>query len=445
MNLRRARLLQLLGFLVALLGLTGYWLTHDRVERTPLTEEVREVYGIPEDAADDEVITFVIAGRDIQYTQFAGPPIYRDGRIVGRQYESKHDVYGYNTDTIIFASLLGDKLTLVNIPRDIWLFDWETKINAMYAYQGAEGVQNSVSNLLGVPVDYYAIINIDIFKQFVDALGGVEVNVQERMFYQDFAADLLIDLEPGVQMLDGEDAAGFVRYRSTRAGDIDRIDRVKTLAYAMLARLKDLNVRAAGRLPQLTRTVFENTETNADYALITSLMSRVNTIEIANSVTLPATQFRAELPSGERPAALRYDPEEIEDVLAKAFGGTPREFANAPEKRLLITNKSGEAGLARAIEARLVALGVPEEVLITREGELDVTPTRIYATLASFDDADYYSSLLNVSKQQANTLATYEGEEVGFELVLGRDAAESYLGQTFASTSASINNVSTER
>lgn len=442
MNLRRARLLQLLGFLVALLGLTGYWLTHDTVERTPLTQETREIYGIPDEVADDEVITFVIAGRDIAYTQLAGPPIYEDGKIVGRKYDAKSNAYGSNTDTIIFAQIVGSKINLINIPRDVWLPNWETKINSMYYYQQAEGVQRGVSEVLGIPVDYYAIVNIDIFKNVVDTLNGVEVNVPERMKHTDYAANLFIDLQPGVQILDGEDAAGFVRYRGV-GGDYSRIDRVKTLAYAVLSRLKELNVRAAGKLPELVKTVYDDTETNASLALVSSLMSRINSVEISNSITLPTSDVRVTLPSGESVAALSYNPAEIERVLARAFGGTPREFTEAPDTRLLITNSSGERGLAEAIRTRLVTLGVPEDSLLVRDGELDVTPTRIYATYDSFESADYYASLLNISTQQTNTLAPYDGEEPELELVLGRNAADSYLGQTLST--ATNSNTTTER
>lgn len=438
MSLRRSRLLQLLGLLIALGGLLGYWLNYDPVERTPLTEEVREVLGLSEDVADDEVITFVIAGRDIAFTQLAGP-VVRDaqGRVKGRQYEARSNAYGSNTDTIIFAKIVGDRVTLVNIPRDLWLPDWQTKINAMYYYQQAEGVQRGVSEVLGVPVDYYAIINIDIFEHIVDTLGGVEVNVPFDMNYVDHAGQLFIDLDAGVQVLNGEEAAGFVRYRGN-SGDYGRIDRIKTLAYGILARLKDLNVRAAPKLPELAQTVFEDTETNASFGLVTSLLGRIDTIQIADSVTIPAEDFRAELPTGESVAALRYNPVEVEQVLAQAFGGTAREFAEAPEARLLITNSSGVSGLEEAVAGRLAAMGVPEEVLLTRTGELDAVQTRVYTTIDRFGEAEFYANLLGVSRQQADRLDMFEDQAVDLELILGRDVAETYLGAALSAPQASV-------
>ena len=122
-------------------------------------------------------------------------------------------------------------------------------------------------------------------------------------------------------------------------------------------------------------------------------MGKVNSIEIANSITVPTSDVRVTLPSGDNVSALSYEPAEVEKALANVFGGTPREITEAPDTRLLITNSSGERGLAQAVKTRLVTLGVPEDSLLVRDGELDVTPTRIYATYDSYESADYYASL----------------------------------------------------
>jgi polyisoprenyl-teichoic acid--peptidoglycan teichoic acid transferase len=132
------------------------------------------------------------------------------------------------------VSIVNDDVTLIAIPRDLYLDAWQAPINAMYYYQGAEGLRRTVEEVLGLPVDYYAIINLDVFQHVVDALGGVEVNVPYRMRYVDVAGGLDIDLQPGPQTLDGKRAGDFVRFRETVRGDYDRIDRVKTLAFAML-------------------------------------------------------------------------------------------------------------------------------------------------------------------------------------------------------------------
>ncbi|MBE7064018.1 MAG: LytR family transcriptional regulator, partial [Ruminococcaceae bacterium] len=81
-----------------------------------------------------------------------------------------------------------------------------------------------VSNVTGLPIHYYAIINLRAFREVVDELGGVEFDVERPYNYDDPYQDLHIHLQPGVQTLDGEQSEGLIRYRHDYAmGDIDRV------------------------------------------------------------------------------------------------------------------------------------------------------------------------------------------------------------------------------
>jgi LCP family protein required for cell wall assembly len=201
----RSRLLQLLGLVIALAGLTGFWLTRD-VERAVYTEETLSVINADE---DDFKVSFVIAGRDYDHTQEAGPCIkWQDGFCLERTRMGVFR-YGNRTDTIIYAQIVNNKITMVSIPRDVYLPQWQAKINEMYFYKEAEGLKSSVEEITGLPIDYYAVINIDIFKDLVDALGGVEVSVPYDMYYNDAAAGLSINLKEGPQTLDHERLGGF--------------------------------------------------------------------------------------------------------------------------------------------------------------------------------------------------------------------------------------------
>lgn len=79
----------------------------------------------------------------------------------------------------------------------------------------------------------------------------------------DCAAGLTTDLRPRVQRLDGVQAWHFVQYRNLLRGDIDRIDNVKTLAMALVARVRELHIASVSRLPELPQTYYEEVETNA--------------------------------------------------------------------------------------------------------------------------------------------------------------------------------------
>lgn len=126
----------------------------------------------------------------------------------------------------------------VNIPDNEW-----NKIGHAYAYGGAKLSEKTVANLLGVPIDYYLAVNMDGFKKVIDALGGVDINVDKRMHYFDpydvgeVDNDGLIDLKPGQQHMDGNTALQYVRFRHDEMGDIGRIERQQKFAKALLADL----------------------------------------------------------------------------------------------------------------------------------------------------------------------------------------------------------------
>lgn len=389
----------------------GFWWTRD-ADRTELGDQQRELLGIEENQFH---ASFVVAGRDIDY----GPadPIYaQDGTIVGWSPRGGSSVQGGRTDTILYVNIVDSTVNMIAIPRDLFVGEGTRRINGAFTREGPDGLVRRVEALVGLPIDYYAIIDLDIFRDVVDALGGVEVNVPERMLYRDDAGGLTIDFQPGPQLLDGQAASEFVRYRQFRRGDIGRLDNVKRLAYAMLAKVKQLNVRAVGVVPDLVSTFFEQVETNASPALARQMLPRVGELEI-RSATLPTVAVERDGSSGEI-----ADPRAVEAFLATTFGGTARTFRDAPESTLLISDRSGEDGLGAWYRERLMALGVPAERILVREDGFDPSGTRIVAVDGAWSDADYYTELLGTGKQQVDSLAPYDGEAVHMELVLGGDA-----------------------
>lgn len=412
---RRARWLQLLGLVVAAVGLTGFWLGRD-VERGELSDWQREVLGLDE---GQTAISFVLAGRDRLYLEDMSTPIYdAEGTIVGWHYRGPRGLDGVNTDTILYLSIVGDDVTLIAIPRDLYVAQRDARINVVYAREGADGLRRTVAEVLGLPVDYHVVVNLDVFKHVVDALGGVELNVPYRMRYVDVAGGLDIDLMPGPQVLDGKRAADFVRFRETVRGDYDRIDRVKTLAYAMLQRLRDLQLRAVTLIPELVDTLLADVETNASPALVRELLPRLGRLQI-RAATLPTYEV-------EGSSRLFVDPLETEAFLATTFGGTARTWTDAPDVLLHVVDRSGREGLGEAYLARMTAMGVPAEHLLLTQASLDPAGSRLLAVAAHWEDADYYADLLGVGKQQIDRLPFAAGRVVGLQLVLGRDAPDPY-------------------
>jgi LCP family protein required for cell wall assembly len=137
------------------------------------------------------------------------------------------------TDTIILARLDFRKrdLRMISIPRDTYVQVttergkyWD-RINAAYARGDEAGFLNTVKDLTGFYPDYLLLLNYQGFKDIVDLVGGVEVDVDKDMNYDDYAGNLHIHLKKGIQTLNGEDALGFVRFRHDAEGDFMRIRR----------------------------------------------------------------------------------------------------------------------------------------------------------------------------------------------------------------------------
>lgn len=174
----------------------------------------------------------------------------------------------------------------VSIPRDT-LCELpgyrRQKINAYHAIGGPNLSRRAVEYLLpGVFVDRVVVLNFDAFKEVVDLLGGVEVYVPKDMRYTDNWGGLNIDLRKGRQVLNGEDAMGFVRFRKGKNGASDSdFERQKRQKDFLLA-LKD---RMVSRW-QLGPTVLDKSVKLADDAFtareVASLLSFAQKVETEN-------------------------------------------------------------------------------------------------------------------------------------------------------------------
>lgn len=164
---------------------------------------------------------------------------------------SGHDDDNGGSDTNILVMVDPDQgeINAVSIPRDTLInTDWNVpKFNAAYNVGGVERLCQELSNLLGIPVDYYVAVDLEGFVELVDAIGGVNFEVPIDMDYDDPTQDLHIHFKKGMQYLNGEDALKVVRFRQNNDGtgygtmDIGRIqtqqDFLITVAKQMLSTL----------------------------------------------------------------------------------------------------------------------------------------------------------------------------------------------------------------
>lgn len=121
-------------------------------------------------------------------------------------------------------------MAMTSIPRDSLVMipghGWD-KINHAYAYGEEKLTRRTVENLLDTKIDYLVKLETKGVEKIIDAIGGVEIDVEKRMKYEDPWDDdggLVIDLKPGEQTLDGARAVQYIRYRDEE-GDIGRAHR----------------------------------------------------------------------------------------------------------------------------------------------------------------------------------------------------------------------------
>lgn len=171
------------------------------------------------------------------------------------------------TDTIIVADVDGlqGRLAFLSIPRDTLVEipgHGPDKINAAALYGGPELTARVVSDLIGLPVRHYVLVRWEGFKNIVDLLGGVTLEVEKDMHYVDYSdgPEYAIDLKRGRQRLDGARALAYVRFRGDALGDIGRTERqLKFLAALAREAVQPANL---ARLPALVPEFLRHVETN---------------------------------------------------------------------------------------------------------------------------------------------------------------------------------------
>lgn len=189
------------------------------------------------------------------------------------------------TDTMILASFDSDAkiLDLISIPRDTYIHRKgyntgpQRKINAIYYANGVEGVKQAVKHIVDIPIDNHIIIDFEGVKEVVDLVGGVEVDVPFHMKYKQ------IDLKPGKQVLNGEEALGFIRWRKNDDNSNNYIDGDLGRIKAQHEFLKSLLAKSKDNIVSLVRSGFKYVDTDLKIFETIMLARDVNGIDNKNT------------------------------------------------------------------------------------------------------------------------------------------------------------------
>ncbi len=198
----------------------------------------------------------------------------------------------YLTDVIMVVSvdIKGEVVNILQIPRDTYVHDHSItgKINAVYKndsdweYYGAEGVARLINDMFQIPIDHYVTMTMDGFRDIVDAIGGVTMEVPV-----DFNADGNV-INKGMQTLDGQDALDVVRMRAYYASgdDIARMDTQRVFVSAFLQQCMNLGV---SQMTSLIPTILNEVKTDMTVSEVLEFYTFVQNMDLGNinAVTLP--------------------------------------------------------------------------------------------------------------------------------------------------------------
>lgn len=210
--------------------------------------------------------------------------------------DTRKESGGLNTDVIMVATLnpVTKTASVVSIPRDtkVELKGYKSrKINAYYAAFHSKDkdtanaeMKEFMGKFLDIPIDYISMINFQGFVDVVDALGGVDVNVDMDMRYVDKADGTNINLKKGFQTLNGEDALSFVRYRKSNtknptkgSSDFDRNKRQSEVLHEMMRKLQTFD--GITKVPAIIDSVGKNLKMDIQKEQIKDLITTYITMD----------------------------------------------------------------------------------------------------------------------------------------------------------------------
>ncbi|MCB4395330.1 LytR family transcriptional regulator [Synechococcus sp. HB1133] len=204
------------------------------------------------------------------------------------------DRSGSNTDVIFTVRVNGTTTTITQIPRDSYI-DAEgfggMKLNALMAYGGVEAVERELSRLMNRPIRHHIVVRLDAIETLANLVGGIEVDVPKRLYYVDRSQNLVIDLQPGPQLLKGKDLEGFLRWRNDGRGDFGRLERQQLALKGLFVQMKQ--PQNLIRLPALISAAGQALETDLGPMELGGLITAMGTTDL-NASRLNAVPFNAD-------------------------------------------------------------------------------------------------------------------------------------------------------
>lgn len=285
--------------------------------------------------------------------------------------------YPKRTDTIMLVHYDKKQHTydVISIPRDTMVyFDGELgKINAAHALGGVQQSVDKVEELLNINIDYYLKVDTKAFREFIDALGGVDVLITQNMQYEDESQDLKIDFKASnkMQHLDGKKAEEFIRWRKNNDGtgfadgDIGRIKQQQSFYSNVLQKLKSPSM--IFKAPKILSIFPKYMETNLD---ATDIMKYGISVVTASKENIRFHTLQGEAAYVDGTSYYNYEPEMNEEILSILKNSEPNETSESNTSnsgsglsmskesiRVNVLNGTNKEGLAGEFANKVMKLG----------------------------------------------------------------------------------------
>ncbi|HEY3058435.1 MAG TPA: LCP family protein [Chloroflexota bacterium] len=321
------------------------------------------------------------------------------------------------TDTLLLfvADRATPRVAMVSVPRDLWVSvpgHGEERINAAYELGGSQSAKQTVSNVLGQPVDRFVVIGLQGVRDVVDAVGGVDITVAQAIHDDAYPTDdygvITVDIPAGRQHMDGETA---LRYARTRHQDSDfgRIARQQQVIGGVRNAL--LNPLSWPRIPAVVVAVSQSMKTDVNPLDVIAIGAAVlrdpgepDRLVVDTSLVTPVI--------GEGGAFLLEPRPELRPTVARFLGGSTAASS------IEVLNGAGVPGLARATADRLTQRGFA--IANVADADRPQTQTTIETRPEARRTADSVASTLGVPASRVSEVKTLPGAEI--RITLGADA-----------------------
>jgi polyisoprenyl-teichoic acid--peptidoglycan teichoic acid transferase len=342
------------------------------------------------------------------------------------------DSFSGRSDTLLVVRFNPEtnQVNILSIPRDtrIEIPNYGfTKINHANWFGGPKLVQSVIThNFNNLELDRYLRIDTGMFREVIDAIGGVEVNVPKAMQYDDYTQKLHIDLQPGLQTLNGDQAEQFARFRHDEYGDIGRVQRQQILLKALRQKLS--NPAVITKVPQLLDLMERYVDTNLSTEELFSLVGFALNLN-SDQMSLVMLPGRASEPGEFGASYWLPDLEAQDQILVEQFNQLPL-MANADihsrsdvadrQPQIAIQNASGAPLQAQLMADYLVSQGFGE-VYVVEDWPSTVSQTRIIAQRGDRASAESLKDRLNLGAVESSSTGAIESD---ITIRLGQDSIE---------------------